>query len=145
MLFISLLITATFLLWLIFKNNGAKKLCNIPWYFHAISLDIGKKKGKTYFYKNIAGTPDAVFKHILLPIYIVCELKGRTLFNKQIKKYEFGQISLYLGIIKAKHIGFVSGKLIFKNQNIAIKYKKSTFKDIVNKKEKALKILNKFQ
>ena len=76
MLYFLLFLIAIFFSFLLIRNAGSKKLFNVPWYYRVVSLDIGKVTGRTYRYKNIVGIPDAVFKHILLPIYIVGELKA---------------------------------------------------------------------
>lgn len=118
---------------------------NVPWYYKTISIDIGGAKGRYYRYKNIIGVPDAVFKHCLLPIYIVGELKGRSVINEHMRQYEFGQLMLYIGMLKNIHwLSSVKGRLAYKNSIIYVNFDPVIFKDITSKKKNALKILNRF-
>jgi hypothetical protein len=140
-----LLLTVGLISFILIRNSGAKKLFNVPWYYRVISLDIGKVKGKFYTYKRINGAPDAVFKHLLLPSYIVGELKGRRLADTRVRGYEFNQITLYIGLLNHRYIGFISGKLAYKDQVIAVKFNKGLFKTMVNKRDEAIAILNRLQ
>lgn len=141
MWFILLLLIALWFLSKPFYQLKAKNVCNIPWYFYPISLDIGGVKGKMYSHKQVNGVPDAIFKHIIFPQYIVCELKGRK-YKNHVRRYEHGQITLYLGIIKAHYFGSIKGRLIFKDAVIDIPYQHKTFKEILSVKTPALEIIN---
>jgi len=126
----------------ILRNAGAKKLFDVPWYYITLSLDIGGSKGRYYRYKGIIGVPDAVFKHILLPRYIVGELKGRKL-NGHVRRYEYGQLMLYIGILKKKHFfSSVKGRLAYKDDIKYSDFEPRIFKEIISKKSAALKTIN---
>lgn len=143
LLVISLILIFSFIL---LRNVGAKKQFNVPWYYITLSLDIGGAKGRLYSYKGINGIPDAVFKHCLLPRYIVGELKGRKFGRAGMRKYEFGQLMLYIGILKKRYFfSSVKGRLSYKDKVLNVDYDKKIFSEIINMKPDALKIINRFQ
>jgi hypothetical protein len=142
MWFLLLFIILFFSLFSIWKNAGAKKLFNIPWYYRVVSLDMGGNKAKNIFFNGVYGKPDAIFKHILLPKYIVGELKGR-LFKADLRGYEYAQIMLYIGIMKKTRFGFIKGKIAYKNKVIDIDFDKRIFREIMHCKPKAIQCINK--
>lgn len=142
MLYFSYFLIVIFFSFLLIGRSGPKKLFNVPWYYRTVSLDIGKKKGKLYSHKKINGIPDAVFKHVLLPKYIVGELKGRKLGRSAVRGYEHNQIMLYVGILNQRYWGFVSGRLAYKDTVKKISYNKAEFKHMLSRREEALLVLN---
>ncbi len=141
MLYFLLFLIAIFFSFLLIRNAGSKKLFNVPWYYRVVSLDIGKVTGRTYRYKNIVGIPDAVFKHILLPIYIVGELKGRRLGYSGVHGFEQNQVMIYIGIIKKLHLGYVSGRLAYTDKVVPVKYSKSAFKHMLSRRSAAIAVM----
>lgn len=124
----------------IFRGFGSKKLFNVPWYFIVKSLDIGGAKGRYYRYKNVVGVPDAVFKHPILPYYIVGEAKGRQ-FKNHVRPHERYQLQIYVGMIKSKTIGKVRGVLRYKDQCIDVPHDKTLFKNIIKQRRAAINAL----
>ncbi|GAA5143606.1 hypothetical protein [Thalassotalea piscium] len=112
-----------------------------------ISLDISGSRGKLYGYKGINGVPDAIFRHLVKPKYIVGELKGRRLNPKaKIRGYEYAQIMLYIGILKKKYwLSSVEGRLVYKDSVKHIYFERNLFNEIIRMKPAALTVINRLQ
>lgn len=122
------------------SHRQTKKEFEVPWYYVCTSSDIGGNKGKLIKYKNIVGVPDAIFRHILFPIYIVGELKSRTLKNAA-RRHEIYQLQLYIGIMqKTKPLAFVRGVLAFKNTKIKQKGNRRLFRKLLSKRAALLRL-----
>lgn len=120
-----------------------RKSFDLPWFYLVVGHDLGKKQKKVFLkYKGINGCPDALFKHILLPIYVVGEAKGRK-HNNLVRSSEAYQVQLYLGIISKQHFfSSVRGIIKYKDINVQIPYCKKTFNNLVCLKPKAIKALS---
>ena len=94
------------------------------------------------------GTPDALFKILFLPIYVVGEAKSRnlTLNNKghyPILLREEYQLMLYMGIVQHLHpFSFVRGLFRFNNSVYPLKYNPKLFKHILKYKKDAIRAIN---
>lgn len=130
-------------LFLTLLHSDIKRAFNVPWFYKVTNHDLGVKPNKYYIgYKGVVGTPDVIFKHFLLPIWIVGEAKSRCAKNNSIIARENYQVQLYIGIIKkTKIISFISGKIKFSNCVVDLTYDHKTFKNLIKLKHPALKFL----
>ena len=87
-----------------FSGRSVKSAFGVPWYYFVISTDIGGNKPKlTLRYQSVIGDPDAIFRHALLPIYVIGEAKSRKYYGRRsrgITDYEYNQLTLYMGMVK---------------------------------------------
>lgn len=110
------------------SHQATKDLFGVPWYYRCISSDIGGHKGIFIKKDNVVGVPDAIFKHVILPNYIVGEFKSRNLRHRNVKDIERYQLQLYLGILKRTRLCLkLKGVLAFSDTRISVLPERKTF------------------
>jgi hypothetical protein len=141
--FVAILLFITFKGVSLIKDAHIKTRFNLPWYYQVISHDLGNNPKIKYLnYKGVVGVPDAIFKHCLLPKWIVGEVKGRR-YSGTIRDREKYQLTLYLGFVNKKQIGTVSGLFLFKNAVVPFAFQRKSFNWLISNKKSAIKELKK--
>lgn len=139
------LIVLTIIFVLLSKDADIKKQFNIPFYYHVIDHDLGKKpKSNIINYNGVYGCPDAIFKAPCFPIYIIGEAKSRNCNQiENVLSREQYQLVLYMGIIKKKHsFSYVRGVFRFRNEVIPLSYSPKTFNMLMKLKLEAIRTNN---
>lgn len=124
----------------VLTGRRIKALFGIPFYYRTVATDLYGQKGRFVKHRNVVGKPDAIFKHLFLPKYIVGELKSRSCHGA-ISKYERYQTTLYMGMLKKSlFFGQVSGRVGYKNGFKSLTFDKHCFNWLMSLRHEVKKI-----